>query len=192
MPRVVASLLAVALGAAAAVAIASCGGDDAKLLAGTTAQEIRENLDSVQRLMDEGECIGAEDEALQVSLQVESLRGIDPKLKQALEAGAARLNEVVDTCEEPEETVEETLPAPTTTESPEEREKQQKGEEKEQENAEKEAEKGQEEAEKEQEKAEKEAEKEQKEAEKEQAKEEAEGGDSSGGIGPGGEAGGGD
>ena len=86
--------------------------------------------------------------------------------------------------------MEETVPAPT--ESPEEKakaeeesEKEPKEAEKEQEKAEKEAEKEQKEAEKEQEKAEKEAEKEQKEAEKEQAPEEAEGGEPSGGVGPG-------
>ena len=112
MPRVAASPLALALGLAAALALAACGGgSDAKLLAGNTAQEIRENLDSVQRLVDEGECVGAEDAALSVSSQVEALEGIDPKLKQLLQEGAARLNEVVDQCEEPEATVEETVPA---------------------------------------------------------------------------------
>ena len=197
MPRLVGSVLAVVLGAAVAVALASCGGSDAKLLAGNTAQEIRENLDSVQQLVDEGECVGAEDEALQVSSQVEGIVGIDPKLKQALEEGAARLNEVVADCEgAPQETVEE--PPPTTTESTE-KPKQ-----------EKEREKAQEEREKEEEKAEKEQEKEQ---EKESAEEEPSlppqangkgkgheeappaeppGGEHSGGIGPAGEAGGGD
>ena len=197
MPRLVGSVLAVVLGAAVAVALASCGGSDAKLLPGNTAQEIRENLDSVQQLVDEGECVGAEDEALQVSSQVEGIVGIDPKLKQALEEGAARLNEVVADCEgAPQETVEE--PPPTTTESTE-KPKQ-----------EKEREKAQEEREKEEEKAEKEQEKEQ---EKESAEEEPSlppqangkgkgheeappaeppGGEHSGGIGPAGEAGGGD
>jgi outer membrane biosynthesis protein TonB len=184
MPRVAASLLALALGLAAALALASCGGgSDAKLLAGNTAQEISENLDSVQRLVDEGECVDAEEAALQVSSQVEALEGIDPELKQAMQKGAERLNEVVDTCEEPEETTEETLPVPT--ESPEENAKAEEESEKEQEKVEKEAEKEQKEQEKEQEKVEKEVEKEQKEQEKEQEPEEAEGGEPSGGIGPG-------
>ena len=104
---------------------------------------------------------------------MEAVEGIDPKLKQLLQEGAARLNEVVDQCEEAEATVEETIPAPTT-ESPEQKA-----------NAEKEGEKEQQQAEKEQEKAEKDAEKEQKEAEKEQEHEEAEGGEPSGGVGPG-------
>jgi outer membrane biosynthesis protein TonB len=187
MPRLAAAVLALAIGAVASLALASCGGSDAKLLPGETAQEISENLDSVQHLVEEGECIDAQDAALEVSAEVESLQGIDPKLKEALQDGAARLNEVVDQCEEPEETVEETLPVPT--ESPEEKakaekesEKEQQEVEKEQEKVEKEAEKEQQEAEKEQEKVEKE---EQKEAEKEQEHEEAEGGEPSGGVGPG-------
>jgi septal ring-binding cell division protein DamX len=192
MPRVAAPPLALALGLAAALAVAACGGgSDAKLLAGNTAQEIRENLDSVQRLVDEGECVGAEDAALSVSSQVEAIEGIDPKLKQLLQEGAGRLNEVVDQCEEAEATVEETTPPPTT-ESPEakakaekESEKEEQEAEKEQEQAEKEEEKEQKAAEKEQEKAEKEEEKEQKAAEKEQEHEEAEGGEPSGGVGPG-------
>jgi septal ring-binding cell division protein DamX len=191
MPRVAAAPLALALGLAATLALAACGGgSDAKLLAGNTAQEIRENLDSVQRLVEEGECVGAEDAALSVSSQVEAVEGIDPKLKQLLQEGAERLNEVVDQCAEAEVTTEETIPAPT--ESPEEQanaekesEKEQKDAEKEQEKTEKEAEKEQKDVEKEQEKAEKEAEKEQKEAEKEQAHEEPEGGEPSGGVGPG-------
>ena len=149
MPRVVASVIAVALGAATAVAAASCGEDDAKLLAGNTAQEIRENLDTVQQLVDEGECVGAEDEALQVTIQVEGLKGIDPELKQALEDGAAKLNEVVDTCEEPEPTVEETVPQPS-----ENAEKKAKEEQKDQEHEEEEREKEEEKAEKEREKEE--------------------------------------
>jgi outer membrane biosynthesis protein TonB len=185
MPRVARSLLSLALGAAAALALVSCGGgSDAKLLPGNTAQEISENLDSVQRLVDEGECVAAEDAALEVSTQVEALEDIDAKLKQVLEQGAGRLNEVVDTCvETTEETTEETIPVPT--ESPEEKAKAEEESEKQQEKVEKDVEKEQKEAEKEQEKLEKEAEKEQKEQEKEQGQEEEESGEPSGGIGPG-------
>jgi hypothetical protein len=146
-------LLALALTAGPALALGGCGGSDAKLLPGPTADEITENLDSVQRLADEGECVGAEDAALQVSTQVQEVSGIDPKLKTALENGAARLNEVVAGCEEeePEET-EKTVASPTQTPS--------KAQQKEEEEAAKEAEKEEKEAEKAEEKAEKEAEKE--------------------------------
>jgi hypothetical protein len=134
--------------AALALALASCGGSDAKLLPGDTAREIRENLDSVQTLVEEGECVGAEDQALQVSSQVEAVEGIDPNLKRALEEGAARLSEVVEQCEAaPEETVEETVPTtPEKSEAEkakqeEQREKEEGKQEKEEEKAEKEQEK---------------------------------------------------
>src|SRR5215213_1933499 len=128
MPRVAAAPLAIVAGLMAVLALASCGGgSDAKLLPGETAEEIKENLDAVQRLVDEGECIDAEDAALEVAAQVEALRGIDPELKQVLERGADRLNEVVDSCEPAEDTVEETVPETTEpTEEPEEKEKKPK------------------------------------------------------------------
>jgi hypothetical protein len=130
MSRVVASVLALAIGAAMAMALAGCGGSDAKLLPGETAREISENLDSVQLLVDEGECVDAEDAALEVSTQVEALEGIDPELKQTLQDGAARLNEVVDTCEAnlTEDTIEEEAPpeTETTEEKPEKKEKKPK------------------------------------------------------------------
>ena len=125
MARLTASLLALAIGAAAALALTSCGGSDAKLLPGNTAQEISANLDSVQKLVEAGECVDAEDAALQVSTQVEGLEGIDPKLKQALQKGAERLTEVVDACEEAVDTEEEET-LPTTTESAEKPEKEKK------------------------------------------------------------------
>lgn len=118
MTRAATSAIALVLGLAAAIALASCGGgSDAKLLPGTTAREITENLESVRQLAAEGECVDAQDAALEVSTEVEALQGIDANLKQALQDGAARLNEVVLTCTEvtTEEDTEETLP--TTTES---------------------------------------------------------------------------
>ena len=123
MPRSSLSLLAVGL-AAAAIALASCGGEDANLLPGETAREITANLDTVKQLADEGDCVGAESAAGQVSEQVEGLSGIDSKLKRALERGAARLNEVIASCEEASS--EETVPAETTTEPEDEEEEEEK------------------------------------------------------------------
>lgn len=146
----VVSTLALALGAAAALALTSCGGgSDAKLLPGNTAQEITENLDRVQQYAEEGECVGAEDAVAEVNAQVETLGAVDQKLKEALERGAERLGEVVAGCEE-EETTETVPPEETTTN--EETEKVPPGQEK---KAEKEREKEEKEAEKEEEKAEK-------------------------------------
>lgn len=120
MARLSALLLAIALGAACALALVSCGGgDDAKLLPGTTADEIEANLDAVEQLAAEQDCFGAEDAVAQVSAEVEELEGVDVKLKRALEDGTARLSEVVGRCEE-EDTEEETEPSVETDVEPEE------------------------------------------------------------------------
>jgi outer membrane biosynthesis protein TonB len=120
LARPASCLLALALGFALTIALASCGGSDAKLLSGKTAREITENLETVKQLAAEGECVDAENAAQQVSIQVEGLEGVDPKLRQGLVAGAERLNEVVAGCteESTEETIEE-APPPETTPKPE-------------------------------------------------------------------------
>lgn len=112
--RLSASLIIISLAAAAALGLVACGGgEEAELLPGDTANEINANLDQVEQLANEGDCLGASDAAQAVSLQVEELGGVDAELKQALQEGAARLNEVVAGCEaatteeEPVETIEE-------------------------------------------------------------------------------------
>jgi hypothetical protein len=100
MPRSPLSSLVVAI-AAAALGLAACGEEDAELLPGGTAREITANLDAVQQLADEGDCLGAESAAQQVSEQIAALEGVDGRLKRALEDGADRLNEVIAGCEEP-------------------------------------------------------------------------------------------
>jgi outer membrane biosynthesis protein TonB len=140
MRRLATLVLAFTLGTAAAVSLASCGGgEDAKLLPGATAQEISENLDLVKQYAEEGECVGAADAAGEVSTQVEALGGVDPKLKETLQRGAARLGEVVAGCEESStEAVEP--PSEDTTEGKEPPGQEKKAE-KEREKEEKEAEK---------------------------------------------------
>jgi len=109
MGRLSAFLLALLLGGASAVALASCGGgSDAELLPGTTASQIESNLDQVNQLSAEGDCIGAEDAVANVAAEVEELQGVDAKLKAALQEGTAKLSEVVSECEE---TSEETEPS---------------------------------------------------------------------------------
>ena len=117
-----APLLALFLSAALVVGLAACGEEGADLLPGETASEINANLNAVEQLVAEGDCIGAEDAAAAVTGQVESLSGIDSKLKRALSEGAARLNEVIAECEEAaaEDTVEAIEPA----EEPDEEEKE--------------------------------------------------------------------
>lgn len=133
-------LLAVSLCTATAVSLASCGGgEDAKLLPGTTAREINENLDLVEQYAEEGECVGATDAAGEVSTQVEALGGVDPKLKQVLQRGAARLTEVIVSCEESsteavapasEATTEDKEPPGQEKKAEKEREKEEKAQEK--------------------------------------------------------------
>lgn len=118
MGRLSAYLIALALGAMA-LGLAACGSDgDADLLPGGTASEINANLDQVEQLANEGDCVGAAEAAQAVSSQVETLGGVDAKLKEALREGAARLNEVVAGCEEVSEE-EETAPAIEAAEEPE-------------------------------------------------------------------------
>ncbi|MGB7587312.1 MAG: hypothetical protein WBM00_01245 [Solirubrobacterales bacterium] len=116
MTRLASLLVTVALGAAATLVLASCGGSNAKLLPGETAREITANLDTVRQLADEGDCIGAESAAQQVSEQIEALGGVDAKLQSALREGATRLNEVVSKCEE---TAVEAAPPVTVPAEPE-------------------------------------------------------------------------
>ena len=140
------SALALALGIAAALALVSCGGSDAKLLPGNTATEITENLDRVQGYAEEGECIGAEDAVAEVSAQVEALEGVDPKLEEALRRGVTRLGEVVSECEETstesvapanEATTERTAPPGQEKKAEKELEKEEADREREEEKAEK-------------------------------------------------------
>ena len=127
MPRSPIRSAAVGLTVAAALGLAACGGEDAKLLPGETAREITANLDTVQQLSDEGDCIGAESAAEQVGEQIEALEGVDRKLKAALEDGAARLEEVISGCEE---SVTESIAPATIPTEPEEEEKPKEKEEK--------------------------------------------------------------
>lgn len=150
-------MLALILGSALAVALASCGGgSDAKLLPGTTASQIESNLDQVKSLVESGDCVGAEDAVASVSAEVEEV-DVAAKLKGALEEGTEKLSEVVGRCEEEAGEEEETEPSAEEDVEAEELEAEQL--------------KAEEKAEKAQEKAEKQ---EQKEEEKTEAPEEAE------------------
>lgn len=145
--RLRASLIVFSLAAVTALGLTACGGgDDAELLPGETANEINTNLDQVEQLAAEGDCLGASDAAQAVSLQVEELGGVDAQLKQALQEGAARLNEVVAGCEEaaaeeePVEAIEEAEEPEAEEERKEKPEKPEKPKEEPKEPAEEEAE----------------------------------------------------
>jgi len=121
MPRLPRLSLVLVLAVACASALAACGEEDAQLLPGETAREITANLESVQQLAAEGDCVGAENAAEQVGEQIAALEEVDPKLKQALEQGAARLEEVIAGCEEPDEAI---APATIPDEEDEDEEKE--------------------------------------------------------------------
>jgi hypothetical protein len=124
MGRLSAFLLALLLGAASSVMLASCGGgSDAELLPGTTASEIESNLDQVQQLSAEKDCIGAEDAVAEVAAEVEELKEVDLKLKAALQEGTEKLSEAVSRCQETEE---ETEPSSETDVGAEELEEEKK------------------------------------------------------------------
>lgn len=105
MPRLPRLSLALVLAIACTSALSACGEEDAQLLPGETSREITANLESVQQLAAEGDCVGAENAAEQVGEQIAALEEVDPKLKQALEQGATRLEEVIASCEEPDEAI---------------------------------------------------------------------------------------
>lgn len=128
MGRLSAFLLALVLGTASAVALASCAGSNAELLPGTTASQIEANLDQVQQLAAEGDCIGAEDAVAQVADEVEELKEVDLKLKAALQEGTTKLSEAVSRCEETEEETEPALEPDVEAEELEENEKKPKKE----------------------------------------------------------------
>ena len=72
-------ILALALGAALAFAVVSCGGRDEKgLLPGDTADQIVTNLDSVERAASEGSCTSAAEEAT-----IDFLRELKPAGERA-------------------------------------------------------------------------------------------------------------
>lgn len=151
MGRFSALTLALLLGVVSAVALASCGGgSDAKLLPGTTANEIESNLDQVKALVEDGDCAGAENAVAEVSAEVEELN-VAAKLKGALQEGTAKLSEVVGRCEEEAGEEEETEPSAAADVEAEELEQGQL-------EAEEKAEKAQEKAEKQEQKEEEKAE----------------------------------
>jgi hypothetical protein len=123
MGRLIILFLACAVAAASAVALVSCGGGDADLLSGTDASEIESSLDDIERMVDEGDCVGAELAVADVVDSVEELREVDQRLKAALREGTTKLSEVVGRCEEEDE---ETEPTPETDVEPEEVEDEKK------------------------------------------------------------------
>ncbi len=112
MGRVRASSILFAALAVGLLLSACGGGGNGKLLPGTTADQITQNLDQVQVSHEEGNCEGAEVGVSKVSTEVDELGKVDVELKKAMRHAAAKLSEVVSTCraqeEEEERKAEET------------------------------------------------------------------------------------
>jgi hypothetical protein len=92
--RLIAAILSLTLGLAAAFALVSCGSGDKSLLPGDTADEIESNLEEVQSRAAEGDCHGAQAAAIEVSQQVSDLGPeVSNRLREALAEGAARVQQ---------------------------------------------------------------------------------------------------
>ncbi len=185
MGRLRAVSIALVLVVAAATTLSACGSSDkADLLPGETASEINANLDLVETLVDEGDCVGAANAAAAVGEQVEALTGVNQELKEALTEGANRLNEVIVECTEATE-AEDT----TETVEPDEEEREAEAE-REQEKTDKEAEKEAKKEQKAEEKSEKETPPTEEKGEEKQEEKEVppvepeDGGTPSGGVSP--------
>jgi hypothetical protein len=114
-----ASLLFAALAVGVLLA-ACCSNSGAELLPGTTADQINSNLDLVRESVDSENCEEAKDAVAKVSTEVDDLHKVDKKLKEALEQGAAKLSEVVSSCNAPEKEAEEEQSAAEEAEAEEE------------------------------------------------------------------------
>jgi hypothetical protein len=117
MARLALPILALALGAAVAVGLVSCGRDEEGLLPGDTADQIVANLDRVQRDAAANDCSSAAAEVADVQAQIDGLpNSVDAQLRARLKEGADKLARVVDAPGACETTTAETTTEPTTTE----------------------------------------------------------------------------
>ncbi len=117
MTRLALPILALALGAAVAVGLVSCGTRDEKgLLPGSNAQQILDNLDQVKADAQSGDCSSASAEVATVQDEINALpTTVDAQLRARLSDGAQRLADVVNSPGACETTAETTAVAPTST-----------------------------------------------------------------------------
>ncbi|MEK6252262.1 MAG: hypothetical protein AABM43_10020 [Actinomycetota bacterium] len=118
MARLALPILALALGAAVAVGLVSCGTRDEKgLLPGNNAQQILDNLDQVKADAQSGDCSSASLEVATVQDEIDALpTTVDAQLRARLSDGAQRLADVVNSPGACETTTETTAVEPAATE----------------------------------------------------------------------------
>jgi hypothetical protein len=118
LPRL---LLTLALGFAAAWLVA-CGGSGKGLLAGTSADELKSQLDTISGEVQAGQCTPAKADAHDLGAKVNALPGsVDRKLRAALSDGAKQLLDLAaGECRAPKTTVstESTQSSDTTPTTP--------------------------------------------------------------------------
>jgi hypothetical protein len=119
MTRLALPILALALGAAVAVGLVSCGSRDEKgLLPGNNAQQILDNLDQVKADAQNGDCSSASAEVAAVQSEIDALpTTVDAQLRARLSDGAQRLADVVNSPGACETTAETTAVEPPSTET---------------------------------------------------------------------------
>jgi hypothetical protein len=111
---------ALLLSTAVVAGFAGCGEDRSNLLPGDTAREIEANLDTVDSLVAEGNCIEALEASEDVRSQVEALpNSVDPVLRRNLLDGVTELQiKVQDTCEEADSEAPAVEPEPAPEPTP--------------------------------------------------------------------------
>jgi hypothetical protein len=116
--RLALPILALALGAAVAVGLVSCGTRDEKgLLPGDNARQILDNLDQVKADAQSGDCSSASAEVATVQDEINGLpTTVDAQLRARLSDGAQRLADVVNSPGACETTTETTAVESTSTE----------------------------------------------------------------------------
>jgi hypothetical protein len=115
--RLAIPILALALGAALAVGLVSCGGRDEKgLLPGNNAKQILDNLASVEQDAANGDCAGATAGTDEIRSEIDQLgASVNSQLRQRLSDGVDRLDQAIsNSCQEATASIP-TVQTPTST-----------------------------------------------------------------------------
>jgi hypothetical protein len=115
--RPISTALAV-VGLVLAAGLGACGDGkkDRSLLTVNRASQLRSSLDDIERMVNDGDCLGASNGVLAFEQKVNALPGrTDTGLRDALASGASRLQRLVESQCKPVGTTGPTLQAPQET-----------------------------------------------------------------------------